>query len=210
MRNTKANILKAALGLFNENGFVNVRLQHIADQAFISVGNLAYHYQNKQEILLALYERIAKAQVELHNELNVVPLFEHLDKHWENVYDVQDEYRFFYIDTLEILRSNSAIQEKHRNQIVWEEWQLRQMLRFNISRGSILVNEQQNAVEQLVELLCLSENMWKQKALIKGEEITKGRFKAFLWSIIEPYLTPIGQQEYRQMAHLRNGQKVLP
>ena len=54
MKDTKRRILDAALDLFNENGLVNVRLQHIADQAQMSVGNLAYHYANKEAIVTAL------------------------------------------------------------------------------------------------------------------------------------------------------------
>lgn len=208
MKDTKANILKAALKLFNANGFVNVRLQHIADEAFISVGNLAYHYQNKQEILLALYQRIAQAQAGLLNELNIVPLFEHLDNHWENVFQVQNEYRFFYIDTLEILRSNTSIQKKYRNQIAWEERQLIQMLQFNISRGSITLEEKENSISQLAEVIWLTENMWKQQALIKGGDISLLRFKRCLWSIIFPYLTVIGQREYQQMLSMHEMAKV--
>ncbi|MEL7123903.1 MAG: TetR/AcrR family transcriptional regulator, partial [Bacteroidota bacterium] len=51
MKSTKQKILDAALKLFNQDGIVNVRLQHIADEAFVSVGNLAYHYSNKESIV---------------------------------------------------------------------------------------------------------------------------------------------------------------
>lgn len=43
---TKGKILVEALKLFNEKGFVNVRLQHIADKCNICVGNLAYHFES--------------------------------------------------------------------------------------------------------------------------------------------------------------------
>ncbi|MEO7308888.1 MAG: TetR family transcriptional regulator [Chitinophagaceae bacterium] len=38
---TKQKILNASLHLFNENGISNTRLQQIADETGISVGNLA-------------------------------------------------------------------------------------------------------------------------------------------------------------------------
>ena len=53
MAKTKQKIILSALQLFNENGIANVRLQHIADEAFISIGNLAYHYKNKEAIVKA-------------------------------------------------------------------------------------------------------------------------------------------------------------
>jgi len=52
LNKTKKKIIVAALKLFNQNGLVNVRLQHIADEAFISIGNMAYHYHNGCFILI--------------------------------------------------------------------------------------------------------------------------------------------------------------
>ena len=55
MKPTKKHISDKALNQFNENGVVNVRLQHIADAAFVSVGHLAYHFKNKDNIITELY-----------------------------------------------------------------------------------------------------------------------------------------------------------
>ena len=57
MKTTKQYIKDHALKLFNQSGFVNVRLQHIADAAFISVGHLAYHFKNKDSIINELYDK---------------------------------------------------------------------------------------------------------------------------------------------------------
>ena len=51
MTNTKQKILNSAINLFNKKGLVNVRLQHIADESDISVGNLAYHFYSKKAII---------------------------------------------------------------------------------------------------------------------------------------------------------------
>ena len=53
---TKQRILEAAVFLFNREGVANVRLQQIADETGISVGNLAYHFKNKEAIVSAVYE----------------------------------------------------------------------------------------------------------------------------------------------------------
>lgn len=205
MKETRSNILKAALELFNTQGFVNVRLQHIADQAWVSVGNLAYHFENKQEILLALYNQIAKLQRDLLKELNIVPLFEHLDRHWDHVFEVQATYRFFYIDTLEILRSNKSITEKHQKHIHWEVQQLQQMLMFNISRGAIRAFSCKADLEQLARLLWMCENLWHHQSLINGTDAdNRSGLKQNLWCVIKPYFTEIGKQEYAQLQDLKN------
>jgi len=58
---TKQKILKSAIALFNGRGLVNVRLQHIADDSGISVGNLAYHYYSKKAIVEGIDEQLGQA-----------------------------------------------------------------------------------------------------------------------------------------------------
>jgi AcrR family transcriptional regulator len=48
---TKQKIIASSIKLFNQNGLNNVRLQQIADDVGISVGNLAYHYYSKEAIV---------------------------------------------------------------------------------------------------------------------------------------------------------------
>ncbi|MEO1052611.1 MAG: TetR family transcriptional regulator [Bacteroidota bacterium] len=204
MKETKGNILKAALKLFNQDGYVNVRLQHIADEAFVSVGNLAYHFENKQEILLALYTQLAQHQENLLKELNIVPLFEHLDRHWDNAFEIQKAYSFFYIDALEVQRSNKDIADKHHNHIQWQTQQLRQLLSFNISRGS-LRKMNDGTLNGVADMLWTYENMWYHQSLVKGLNLEdQNAAKAHLWLIIKPYFTEIGQQEFDQLQELKD------
>lgn len=200
MKETKSNILKSALKLFNEKGYLNVRLQHIADEAFISVGNLAYHFENKQEILVTLYKEAHLLQKDLLHELNIVPLFEHLDRHWRNVFEVQQVYKFFYLDTLEILRSNRSIRATHQDHVAWEISQFIQMLKFNVSRGVFRGLSTEEELGQVAYLLWICESSWYRQAMVRGEvqEGSEG-FRASLWSILWPYCSEIGRQEYQQV-----------
>ncbi len=204
MKQTKSNILKSALKLFNEKGFVNVRLQHIADEAFISVGNLAYHFENKQEILLALYNELVQYQENQLKELNIVPLFEHLDRHWDNSFKIQEAYKFFYIDTLEIHRSNQDIAEKHRSHIHWQTQQLSHVLGFNVSRGALEYIEQAD-LNRLARVLWTFENTWYHQSLVIHSSLVDcSEAKEHLWLLLKPYFSDIGLQEYHQLQQLKN------
>jgi AcrR family transcriptional regulator len=55
---TKQKILDSSLQLFNDNGISNTRLQQIADESGISVGNLAYHFSNKEAITESLIANV--------------------------------------------------------------------------------------------------------------------------------------------------------
>lgn len=60
MLTTKQRILKISEKLFFEQGIANVRLQHIADNSGISIGNLAYHFKNKEVIVEEVYNELLR------------------------------------------------------------------------------------------------------------------------------------------------------
>jgi AcrR family transcriptional regulator len=55
-RQTKEWILETACRLFNEHGTAAVSTKRIAKEMGISPGNLYYHFKNKEEIILALFD----------------------------------------------------------------------------------------------------------------------------------------------------------
>ena len=162
MKKTKANLLQATLDLFNELGFVNVRLQHIADKADVSIGNLAYHFATKKHLLRGVYQDLVLRQAELLNELNIVPIFENIDRHWDNVFKIQKMYSFFYQDTLEVIRFDEHIKNQYRKHVLWEKDQLERLLSFNTSRGALIFNDEQDELKRKAELIWLTENSWFQ------------------------------------------------
>ena len=56
---TRQRIVDAALALFEQRGYAETTLRHIADKADISIG-LAYRYfRRKEELVLVLYEQLS-------------------------------------------------------------------------------------------------------------------------------------------------------
>ncbi|MEQ8626778.1 TetR/AcrR family transcriptional regulator [Ekhidna sp.] len=205
MKETKINIINAATSLFNKRGFANVRLQHIADEANISIGNLAYHFPTKKDILNTIYKELMKRQEESLNELNLVPLFENLDRHWDHVFEMQKEYAFFYQDTLEILRFSESIKEKYRKHIFWEKDQFVKLIQFNVSRGALSPFDSAVDIQQKAEQLWLIENSWLPRALISGLEFSNSTiFKSYMWQALLPNLSPIGKQEFNQLIKFKS------
>ena len=206
MKETKRNILLAALDLFNKKGFVNVRLQHIADEANVSIGNLAYHYATKKDLLHGIYHDLVNKQTELLNDLNIVPLFENLDMHWDNVAEIQHKYTFFYLDTLEVIRFDDAIRSEYRNHIKWEKDQLTRLIEFNISRGALNPMER-SEIFRKAEQMWLMENSWLHYSAVTGQESPDtAQFKDHMWLSLSPLFSPTGRQEYDQL--IRN--KKIP
>jgi AcrR family transcriptional regulator len=202
MKPTKQFILEKALELFNEKGFVNVRLQHIADAASISVGHLAYHFKNKGEIILAIYKKLKKTQELLLAEFRVLPLFEDIDFLMHNLFKLQEHYLFFYLDTLEVLRAFPEIAEKHRQLLRFQRQQFIFMLEFNASRGSFVQPGYENEFAEQAHIFCMAMDNWMSYQYINGNktpDITA--YCNDLWSILRRLFTHLGLPEFRQLQH---------
>jgi len=202
MKPTKQYISDKALILFNEKGFVNVRLQHIADSAFVSVGHLAYHFKNKEDLILSLYKKLKEKQEQLLTECRVLPLFEDIDFLLHNMYQLQQQYRFFYLDTLEVLRAFPEIAEKHRELLRFQRQQIKFMMEFNASRGSFIQPKYSEQFQQLAHIFCLAMDNWISYQHINGNNTPdESTYCADLWSILRVLFTDMGNPEFRQLSN---------
>jgi AcrR family transcriptional regulator len=195
MRPTKIYIADHALALFNTKGFVNVRLQHIADAAFVSVGHLAYHFKNKDAIVDHLYEMHRKTYEEMLQDFRVMPLFVDFNEMLQQFFQLQLKYAFLYTDILELIRAYPAIGEKYTAYHAWQQMQLDMMLGFHMARGALALP--QNASSQhLAKLLQvqLITCLYRQKTTEPVALHMEG-FLQDAWSLLLPYCTQQGLAE---------------
>jgi AcrR family transcriptional regulator len=191
-------MLTQSLKLFNKHGFVNVRLQHIADAGSISVGNLAYHFKNKDEIVETLYDQLKALQEILLYEFRVVHLFEDVNTQLHRIFQLQKQYLFFYLDTLEVLRAYANIREKHRQHIKWQIQQVEWMFEFNVFRGSFQAPFHEIQYKKLAQLFWLTMDNWMYAQQISGNDyLNENDFILDMWSLMMPYLTDEGLEEFK-------------
>ena len=198
---TKKKIIAAALKLFNEQGLVNVRLQHIADEAFVSIGNMAYHYHNKEAILKAIHEDLVKQQKALLAEYRIVPLFDNMNRLFSHTFHLQKTFIFFYLDTLEIIRAYPSIGSLHQKHIPFQIGQLKSMLEFNAARGALIKNPQ-STYEHLASQIWRTTDYWFNQQLVQGEkELSEVTYLSTIWALLIPFFSKMGRLEYKQMLH---------
>ena len=196
-KDTKDRILKAALSNFNELGYFNVRLQYIADTANMSVGNMAYHFQHKVELFNIFYKDWRKQLDFLLADIHLTPIFENFDTFLQQTYRMQQQYRFLYIDQLELIRMFPEVKTGYQEYFQNQQDQLDILLALYQARGVIDWREQK---PQLVALKIrrIIDN-WLIQQLIEGKTDTSlTEFQAYVWSEIQPYLTSTGQAEFEE------------
>lgn len=104
---TKERILLTSIDLFNRSGVVAITTNHIAKAMEISPGNLYFHYDNKEEILVELFKRMAKDTYNVwrpRRTKKVTPLEfinENFDLYWR--------YRFFHREMYALRRKDKEL-----------------------------------------------------------------------------------------------------
>lgn len=199
---TRKKIIDAAVHCFNREGIANVRLQHIADEAFVSVGNMTYHYRNKDAIVEAIWEQLAQKQRDLLTEFRIVPLFEDMERLMQHIFDLQQAYRFFYTDTLEVIRAYPAIQAAHRQHMEWQVLQMDFAIQFNHSRGAFLPEKEPGQYLLMAQQFWLICDLWLyRQCVLQAETSDYTAFRNTLWTLFRPMFTDTGSREFEQLAY---------
>src|SRR5688572_9284450 len=103
---TKQRILEAARELLNRTGIDNVSARTICSELNISPGNFTYYYSNKNEVIADIY-KMMRSDMEAvlapiaGGEPSIVS---YLQIH-QQLFLIQDKYKFFYLNLFEILTS---------------------------------------------------------------------------------------------------------
>jgi len=112
---TRDKIIQASIALFNEKGERNVTTNHIAAHLGISPGNLYYHFRNKEDIILSIYEEYARNLV-LETFPQVSPDVKPLDAiilYMDAVFQAMMKFRFFYSNLPVLLAKNPSLRDKY-------------------------------------------------------------------------------------------------
>lgn len=202
---TRAKIQQAAVRLFNRDGMANVRLQAIADEAIVSLGNLTYHYTNKEDLIESIWADILRERQVLLAEFRVVPLFEDLERQMHSVYQIQQRYQFFYTDTADLLRISPEIATSWREHQYWQRAAAENMLFFNVARGVCQPQLYEGQFRTLAEIYWFICDGWigRQRNLGKPETDYLD-FHQAIWGVLFPLLTPRGRHEYEQIRNTLN------
>jgi AcrR family transcriptional regulator len=112
---TRDKIIQASIALFNDQGERNVTTNHIAAHLGISPGNLYYHFRNKEDIILSIYEEYARNLL-LDTFPKVTEDVKPLDAiilYMDAVFQMMMKFRFFYSNLPVLLDKNPCLREKY-------------------------------------------------------------------------------------------------
>lgn len=198
---TKQRIINSSIQLFNAKGIANVRLQQIADRTGISIGNLVYHFKNKDAIIEAVCGEITSQANTYLNESREEPSFSDFDKSLEGFYNYMKSYTFFFTDMPEL--SRTYMLQIHKLRGILGQLIFTVFLFLNHSRNKGLVEEErsENQYRSLAKTIWMLLSFWASHRLFTGKELGPvTEFKTLAWEMIHPFLTDEGFEEYTKIA----------
>jgi len=204
MKNTKRSILDTSRKLFNELGYSQVTIRMIANELKMSSGHLNYHFRKRDDILEALYFEMvevfdARVQELKDKAISLEYVYITVKSSMERMID----YRFVWTDLYYLLKSNEKIRA-HFEQAKADRKAGYQFL-FNFLIQAKIMHPPTFAEEHpmLIERMISFGNTWLYASLLytisKKDEETIEEASFNLLSMLYPYLTEAGQQDFRQI-----------
>ena len=160
MKNTKNKIIESALLLFNTNGLVNVRLQHIADDAGISVGNLAYHYYSKKAIVETIDKQLEDEITPVLRMEKEFPYLIDFDNHLSSYYNLLKQYSFYFLDVLEVERAYPKLHQKRKEYINLMIHQVEKWLQLNVTKGVFIAEKEEEQYQHTALTIWMIITFW--------------------------------------------------
>ena len=193
---TKEKILSTAIALFNEQGVLNVRLQHIADACGISVGNLAYHYPEHKTLVAAVNAvALDELDIDLKSWKKVQGLID-FDNVIIQLHNRIDKYSFLFTDLLELKRNFSKpYRSIHKYQTKLNKAVANCLFSFK-ENGLIKSDIEEDELLVLTEKFTSFFQHYPRKQSLQDLPTDEIRFRKGLWGLMIPSLSEIGKSEY--------------
>ena len=186
----KEQIIQTAIKLFNEKGFFDVKMRDISKALDISVGSVTYHFNTKEALMSSIYRYMIKTIDELSisdrifqkkgEEANVAKVY----------FAYMQKFRFFFQDTLDIIRAFPEIGEQHKKQVKNEINIVTNILYMQVGKGVLVPEPMTGLYNTLAEMIWQTLHFWFARQAIIGE--TKPDLEKVLEAIshlVFPYLT---------------------
>lgn len=200
MQKTKKKILNKALSLFNENGLPNVKLQNIADACSISVGNLAYHFKFKEDLIITIADQISAELSPIVKEDQEFPALLDFDNQLSIYHALINKYVFFFLDVVELKRTLPVVHKQRVQNISTMITQIHQWIKVNESKGVFQREIHQDQYMHTAHAIWMLISFWMtQKKVLAKDGMDEEQFKIVVWNQLLPNFTDLGLMEYEAM-----------
>lgn len=204
---TRDKIIQASIELFNEQGERNVTTNHIAAHLSISPGNLYYHFRNKEDIILSIYEEYARNLL-LDTFPQVSAELKPLDTiilYMDAVFQALMKFRFFYANLPVLLGKNPLLHEKYVEVQHTISKRLSEML-LSLRKSDVMDFDDED-LGDIVSILRLINTFWlsfyqtqNENTEINDSVFLEGVLKILV--LLRPYITESAKPDFLEARNM--------
>ncbi len=201
--NTKSEIIKHSVALFNKKGFFNVSIKEITETMGISPGNFTYHFKKKEFLLSAIQDEILSSSVDIMPKGRYVTL-DHFEEMFRKFYTVQQRFSFFFLDISYLIVEYPSILDGYKLATKKRFSEARKLVDHFIASGRLLPDNDRIDYDVVIHNLWMVSTFWTTSTMLinkKNSALLNNSPIDALWGVLSPYLTTKGYDEYQEIIH---------
>lgn len=185
--------------LFNTKDTLSTTTNHIAKEAQISPGNLYYHFKNKEEIILSLYQDLSK-EFETLQSFDTIMLSKNplqmMNEMFESYAEIFYTYRFLLRDSMVLIALYPSIKKAFTANQEKRIQQIEAVLHFLVKENILLFHTSEDLTKR-AKLHWFITGYWQVFASSTGD-VTKQSIQeakeVFFEFMIYPFLSEKGKK----------------
>ena len=203
---TRDKILQTARLMFNKQGIDGCSARMIAAEMNISDGNLRYYFRTKEDLVYALYMQLADDFTQQFATYDTT-VSRSLEQVYQSIYSVYAqlyEHRYLMADFMAIMRKYPNIEEHYRALVEQRKRQFIHVIDILKKTGILKDELPPHQYGNLIEQFYVFSDAWIGQAEVFLKEATHEEkvkhYSQLAFSMIAPYLTSLGWQQYEQVS----------
>ena len=195
-KDTKTRIISKGIYLFNKKGINNVRLQHIADECQISVGNLAYHFTDHNLLVEKIIQIALRHFVSDQKSWKKCTYLIDFDNLMIQLHQRMLDYAFLFLDQLVIKRLYPEEYLLISNFYRSLSGNLASWLRGYWKKQDLIPAFQENNLNNCVQDVLFNIRFYMIWCNLQNRKPDDIFLRSRIWSIISPYLGERSMNEF--------------
>ena len=196
---TKELILEKARELFNRDGVLQTSTREIAEACSIRQGNLTYHFPKKNDIIVSLFRRLKEMNDRIVSEMSGADFSPEIFRAGiRRKFEVMEDYRFLFLDFLNILREIEALRPEYAELDLQRKKEFLYIVNLLQKKKLLKKKIPETAFESLYKMYGIYFNFWLTDAEIHLRKDALSEYEKTAMQLLIPYLNKKGRAVFQK------------
>jgi len=198
-------IINEALPLFNKNGFKEVRLANLLHNSNISLEEFHARFNDVDHLVLEIFNQFCREIDEISDGIDQPQA--RLDSFFDccnSSYSIQQKYSFIFQDFYYITLEIDGIKDRYYEMLRLRKAQLSHLFQFFVRTGIFNKEVITGQFENLINQILIISGFWPTHSRIIFGEFNIEYYSGLTFSLLVPYLSESGLEEYQHLFQNKN------